>query len=105
MKYLITESKLNSIIFDYLNTHNFYRMRYTKGYLFWESKEVWESGGDILINANREDSECFVNSDLLVEISSMFSLDLNDSLNVIGEWVKTQIDFDIQDFFSDYGAD
>jgi hypothetical protein len=35
----------------------------------------------------------------------MFSLDLNDSLNVIGEWVKTQIDFDIQDFFSDYGAD
>jgi hypothetical protein len=105
MKYLITESQLDSIIFRYLNMQNFYKIRYDKGYIFWESKEIWESGGNILINANRERSECFVNSDLLVEVASIFSLELNDSLNVIGEWVKTQIDFDIEDFFSDYGAD
>jgi hypothetical protein len=105
MKYLITESQLDSIIFRYLNMQNFYKIRYDKGYIFWESKEVWENGGNILITANRERSECFVNSDLLVEVASIFSLELNDSLNVIGEWVKTQIDFDIEDFLSDYGAD
>jgi hypothetical protein len=80
-------------------------MRYAKGYVFWETKEIWESGGNILITANREDNDCFVNSDLVVEVASMFGLELSDSLNVIGEWVKTQIDFDIEDFFSDYGAD
>jgi hypothetical protein len=105
MKYLITESQLDSIIFRYLDMQNFYKMRYTKGYVFWETKEIWESGGNILITANRERSECFVNSDLLVEVASMFGLELSDSLNVIGKWVKTQIDFDIEHFFSDYGAD
>ena len=105
MKYLITESQLDSIIFRYLNMQNFYKMRYTLGYVFWETKEIWESGGNILITANRERSECFVNSDLLVEVASMFGLGLNDSLTVIGEWIKTQIDFDIAEFFSDYGAD
>jgi hypothetical protein len=105
MKYLITESQLDNIIFKYLDMQNFYKMRYDKGYVFWESKEILESGANILITANRERSECFVNSDLLVEVASMFGLGLNDSLNVIGEWVKTQIDFDIEDFFSDYGAD
>jgi hypothetical protein len=84
---------------------NFYKIRYDKGYIFWESKEVWENGGNISITANRERSECFVNSDLLVEVASMFGLELNDSLNVIGAWIKTQIDFDIAEFFSDYGAD
>jgi len=105
MKYLITESQLDNIIFRYLDMQNFYKMKYTGGYVFWESKEIWESGGNILITAHRDRSECFVNSDLLVEVASMFSLELNDSLNVIGAWIKTQIDFDIAEFFSDYGAD
>jgi hypothetical protein len=105
MKYLITESQLDNIIFKYLDMRNFYKMRYAKGYIFWESKEVWESGGNILISAYRDRNEGFVNSDLLVEVASIFSLGLNDSLDVIGAWVKTQIDFDIEDFLSDYGAD
>jgi hypothetical protein len=105
MKYLITESQLDNIIFKYLDMQNFYKMRYAKGYIFWESKEVWESGGNILISAYRDYNEGFVNSDLLVEVASIFSLELTDSLDVIGEWVKTQIDFDIAEFFSDYGAD
>ena len=105
MKYLITESQLDNIIFRYLDMQNFYKMRYAKGYIFWESKEVWESGGNILISANRDRSECFVNSDLLVEVATMFSLELSNCLDIIGEWIKTQIDFDIEDFFSDYGAD
>jgi hypothetical protein len=105
MKYLITESKLDNIIFIYLDKRGLYKLRYTNGYVFWGSKESWESGGNIIISVNRDRSECFVNSDLLVEIATVFSLELTDSLNIIGEWVKTQIDFDIEDFFSDYGAD
>ena len=105
MKYLITESQLDNIIFRYLDMQNFYKIRYAGVYVFWESKKTWESGGNILISANRDRSECFVNSDLLVEVATMFSLELSNCLDIIGEWIKTQIDFDIEDFFSDYGAD
>ena len=105
MKYLITESKLNRLVFDYLNSQEFYRLKYEFGYIFWDSEETWNSGGYILINANRVNKECFVNSDLVVEVSSFFSLDLETALNIIGEWVKTKIDFDFNYTFSDYGSD
>jgi len=105
MRYIITESKLTSLIFNYLNSQDFYKMKYEFGYVFWGSKEIWESGGNILINANRVRKECFVSSDLLVEVSSFFSLDLDTALNIIGEWIKTKIDFDFDYIFSDYGAD
>ena len=105
MKYLITESQFDKVIFKYLDNQDFYKMKYQYGYVFWDSKESWESGGYISINANRVNKECFVNSDLVVEVSSFFSLDLETSLNIIGEWVKTKIDFDFNYTFSDYGSD
>ena len=105
MKYLITESQFDKVIFKYLDYQDFYKMKYQYGYVFWDSKESWESGGYISINANRVNKECFVNSDLVVEVSSFFSLDLETALNIIGEWVKTKIDFDFNYAFSDYGSD
>ena len=105
MKFIITESKLTNLVFDYLNNQDFYKMKYQYGYVFWDSKESWESGGYISIKANRADKECFVNSDLVVEVASFFSLDLETALNIIGEWTKTKIDFDFDYIFSDYGAD
>ena len=105
MKYLITESQFDKVIFKYLDNQDFYKMKYQYGYVFWGSKESWESGGYISINANRVNKECFVNSDLVVEVSSFFSLDLETALNIIGEWVKTKIDFDFDYVFSDYRAD
>ena len=105
MKFIITESKLTNLVFDYLNNQDFYKMKYQYGYVFWDSKESWESGGYISINANRVNKECFVNSDLVVEVASFFSLDLETALKIIGEWVKTKIDFDFDHVFSDYRAD
>lgn len=105
MKYLITESKLNSIVFDYLNSQNFYRMSYAWGFVFWDSKESKESGGHILIVTNRQNKDCFVNSDLVVRVASFFALDLETALNIIGEWVKTKINFDLDYIKSDYGSD
>ena len=104
MKFIITESIFTNLIFDYLNSQDFYKMKYEFGYVFWQSKESWESGGYISINANRVNKECFVNSDLMVEVASFFSLDLETALNIIGEWIKTKIDFDFDYIFSDYGA-
>ena len=81
MKFIITESKLTNLVFDYLNNQDFYKMKYQYGYVFWDSKESWESGGYISINANRVNKECFVNSDLVVEVVSFFSLDLSMTMS------------------------
>lgn len=101
MKYIITESRLINIIFDYLNSKNFYKVEDDLDVLFWKSKLSWEKSEFVTISA-RKWGECFIESDLLVEISSMFSLSLKDALKVIGAWVNTQIDFTVYEFYSDY---
>ena len=59
MKFIISEYKLNSIVFDYLNSQNFYRMSYAWGFVFWDSRESKESGGHILITTHRRIILCF----------------------------------------------
>ena len=106
MKFIITESKMEQVIFKYLDNHRFYKKKYSFGYTFWYSKEDFESGGNITINVSYKNKDCFVNSDLVEEVSTFFGLDFESSLNIIGEWVKTKIDYSFDyDVISDYGAD
>jgi hypothetical protein len=104
MKYLITESQLSNIIFKYLDNQDFYKVEDGTDVYFWKSKWSWENSEYVIISA-RKWGDGFISSSLLVEISSMFSLSLEESLEVIGAWVNTQIDFNINHFYSDYGAD
>jgi len=104
MKFIITESKLESLIFKYLDNQDFYKKKYENGYVFWESKEYYESGGYITINVSHKNDVCFVDLDLVVEIATLFNLELQTSLNIIGEWVKTKIDFDFTYISSNYGS-
>ena len=106
MKFIITESKIKSIIFKYLDNRGFYKKKYSFGYVFWYSKEDFESGGYITINVSHKNKDCFVDSDLVGEVSTFFGLDLKSSLNIIGEWVKTKVDYSFDyDVISNYGAD
>jgi len=101
MKYLITESRFINLIFDYLTSQNFYKVKHFRDYIFWSSKQdYYESTGRVYISTHRSNDDCAISSDLVDEISSMFNLDLSDSLDVIGAWVNTQIDFDINHFYS-----
>ena len=43
------------------------------------------------IRYDKEDGYCFINSDLIKEISSFFSLERNDSEKVIGKWVENTL--------------
>ena len=104
MKFIITESKLESLIFKYLDNQDFYKKKYENGYVFWESKEYYESGGYITINVSHKNDVCFVDSDLVVDIATLFNLELQASLNIIGEWVKPKIYFDFTYISSNYGS-
>ena len=103
MKYLITESQRDKMVFKYLNLLDLYMIEHKGDYIFWTSEEAWRSGdySNVLISAHRRHNDCFISSDLLEQVSSFFSFELKESLDIIGEWVKSKVDFDINYFYSD----
>jgi len=105
MKYIITESQINKLVYKYLNDLDLYMIEDRGDYYFWSSKESWRNNDYVVISATHKREDCFISSGLLVEISSFFSLDLNSTLKIIGKWVETKVDFEITYPYSDYGAD
>ncbi len=104
MKFIITESKLTNLVFDYLDGLDLYMVEYDGDYIFWSSKESWSNSGNVLISVHRSNKDCFISSDLVSEISTFFSLDMSTVLLLIGGWVSTKVGFDVGFPYSDYGA-
>ena len=87
MKYLITESQFDKVIFRYLNNQDFIQIK-KNNFIYFVNSE----GDEYAQIRYNEDSEvCFINIDLVKEISSFFSLELSDSKEVIGMWVENTI--------------
>jgi hypothetical protein len=96
MKYLITESQFDKVVFKYLDNQDFVIKKSIKT-SFGVSiiTHFVNSEGDLavdsLINFYR-DGECFINFELIDEIAKFFSLDFNDSKYIIGRWVEKTLD-------------
>jgi hypothetical protein len=84
MKYLITESKLNKIIFKYLDNQDFIQIE-KKGVIYFVNSE-----GDryCQIKYDINDNWCMINYDLIDEVSTFFSLKESDSKNLIEQWFE-----------------
>ena len=91
MKYIITESQLDKTIFRYLDHQDFIQIN--KG----ESIYFVNSEGDeyAQIRYAISDGWCFINENLLEEVSSFFSLE--DSNEVIGGWVENTLQMKVSD--------
>ena len=87
MKYLITESKLEKVIFRYLDNQDF--IQFEKGNRIY----FVNSEGDeyAQIKYDKDNSWCYIYHKLINEISSFFSLELTDSMDVIGRWVENTL--------------
>ena len=87
MKFLITESKLENIISKYLDNQDFVKI--DKG----ENVYFVNSEGDRLaeIRFDKNDSWCYINYNLIEEISSFFSMKMSDSEQVISRWVESTL--------------
>jgi hypothetical protein len=96
MKYLITESQLDKVIFKYLDNQDFIIRNSTKT-SFGVSNIIHflNSSGDLaadsLINFYR-DGDCWINHELIDEIAKFFSMDFDDSKYVIARWVGYKLD-------------
>ena len=84
MKYLITESQLEKVIFKYLDNQDFIQIDKDKSIYFVNS----EGDEYAQIRYLKDSGSCVIYIELINEISSFFSLELTDSMDVIGRWVE-----------------
>ena len=84
MKYLITESQIDKVIFRYLNNQDFIQIKKNNRIYFVNS----EGDKYAQIRYDKSDGLCYISIDLIEETSSFFSLQPYDSEQVIGRWVE-----------------
>jgi len=93
MKYLITESQLEKVIFRYLNIQNFYVTNNDGDYHFWNNYNI--ENREIIISTFKQ-TYCFIKKDFVKTISSFFSLDRGETMNIIGDWVESKTGFEFK---------
>ena len=96
MKYLITESQFEKVIFKYLNNQDFIVTGNDTSLFFINS----ESDEYAQIRYDEDSEVCFINIDLNKEISSFFSLGRDDSQRVIGRWVENTLQMKVTTILS-----
>jgi hypothetical protein len=101
MKYLITESKLDSVILQYLDNQDFliYNNKKKKNnYIYFLNSES-DGMSQISVYVNNAfgvvKNWVFVNYDLIEELCEFFSIDKLDSLDIIRVWVSNTLNIKV----------
>jgi hypothetical protein len=87
MKYLITESQIDRVIFRYLDNQDFIQIKKGNTIYFVNS----EGDEYAQIRYVKDNGWCGIYYELTDEISSFFSLEESDSKQVIGRWVENTL--------------
>ena len=96
MRYIITENRLNDIIFKYLDM-KYGALEQKKGkyadIIFYFPGEKWGKLGWV------KSGDLYVYYELRNEISNYFGLEKVDSLRIIGKWVEDRYNLKVIDTF------
>ena len=87
MKFIITESRMERIISKYLDLQDFIKVEKNNNIFFLNSSD----DEHFQIVYIKDDGWCFIYVELVYEISSFFSLDFDDSKEIIGKWVENTL--------------
>jgi hypothetical protein len=87
MKYLITESQFDKVVFKYLDNQDFIQIK--KGDRIYFVNSEGDNFGQIRFN--KKDGWCHIYWRLIKEISRFFSMQDSDSEKVIGRWVENTL--------------
>jgi hypothetical protein len=93
MKYLITESQFDKILFKYLNNQDFIQIEKNDRIYFVNS----EGNGYAQIRYDKNHGWCYIYYILIEEISHFFSMSHYDSELVIGRWVENTLQMKVRD--------
>ena len=87
MKYLITESQIDNVIFKYLDNQDFIQINFDEKIYFVNSvNDVYAQ-----IKYDKKNGWCVIYYELVNEISAFFSMKGSDSESVIGRWVENTL--------------
>ena len=100
MKYLITESQFDKVIFRYLNNQDFIKIEKNNRIYFVNS----EGDEFAQIRYDKEKGYCMLKQELVKEISSFFSLELSVSKEVIGRWLENTLQMKVTDTVSPFAG-
>ena len=87
MKFLITESQFDNIVFKYLDNQDFVVIK-MKNRLYYVNSEGDEYAQ---VRYHPKDRWCTIHYDLVDEVSKFFYLDYGDSINVINRWIENKL--------------
>ena len=87
MKYLITESQLDRVIFKYLDNQDFIVIK-MENRLYYVNSEGDEYAQ---VRYHPKDRWCTIHYDLVEEIGNFFSLDTYQSIGVINRWIENKL--------------
>ena len=87
MKYLITESQLDNVIYIYLDNQDFIQIEKNDSIYFVNS----EGDEYAQIRFDKKDGWCYIYYKLVNEISAFFSMQESDSESLIGRWVENTL--------------
>jgi len=97
MKFIITESQIENIIFKYLDNQDFIQFEKNNSIYFVNS----EGDEYAQIRYDKDDSWCMIYYKLVNEISSFFSMQKSDSKQVIGRWVENTLQMKVKNTFNE----
>ena len=84
------------VLFSYLDSQDFIQIDKGNRIYFVNS----EGDEYAQIRYDKEDGWCFIDYDLITEISSLFSLQRYDSQEVIGRWVENTLQMKVTNTFA-----
>lgn len=101
MKYIITESQIDKLIFDYLDNRlkDLYEVEDKAGRFVWDSKESWSNSSRPIFSFYTRTGYLGLLPNLIMELSSIFSLDPDDIIDMIILWVRDKTNLPISDFY------
>ena len=92
MKYLITESQLDRVIFIYLNNRGMIQIERNNNIFFVDS----EDDEFAQIRYHKKNGWCHINLKLIEDVSILFSLGVVDSKTSIGSWVGNTLKMNVE---------
>jgi hypothetical protein len=90
MKYLITESQIDKVIFKYLDNQDFIINRMSSDNITYFVNSENDKYSDSLI-IHYKSGDCVMSFELIDEIATFFSMDFDDSKYVIARWIENTL--------------
>jgi 3'-phosphoadenosine 5'-phosphosulfate sulfotransferase len=88
MKYIISESRINQIIFAYLDSLNMFKVKVRNTIHFSENYDDNNEKNYSVMRYNTEDKSLHIYGGFIKKLELMFGLSEHEILKIINSWVK-----------------